>query len=177
MSEIATVKEHAVLTEQATLEIQRLLPGPVERIWDYLTRSELRRQWLVAGEMPMAVGAAFELVWRNDELSERRGPRPPEMREEERMSSRITELDPPHRLSFTWEGSGDVTIQLEPQGDEVLLTVTHRRVPDRDTLLSVSAGWHTHLDMLATRLAGGEPEPFWNTWSRLHREYGARMPG
>src|SRR5690606_11623284 len=110
------------------------------------------------------------------ELSERRGPRPPEMREEERMSSRITELDPPHRLSFTWDGSGDVTIQLEPQGAEVLLTVIHRRVPDRDTLLSVSAGWHTHLDMLATRLAGGEPEPFWNEWTRLHREYGARMP-
>src|SRR5690606_29161203 len=77
MSETTTAKEHAVLTEQATLEIQRLLPGPVERVWDYLTRSDLRREWLAAGDMPMAVGAGFELVWRNDELSKYPGARPP----------------------------------------------------------------------------------------------------
>ena len=57
------------------------------------------------------------------------------------MQSRITELDPPRRLAFTWEGSGDVSFELEPQGDEVLLTVIHRRLPDRDTLLrSAPAG-------------------------------------
>src|SRR5690349_732532 len=60
-----TPDSYGVLTEPATLTIQRLLPGPAERIWAYLTKSELRRQWLAAGEMEMKVGAAFELVWRN----------------------------------------------------------------------------------------------------------------
>ena len=34
------------LIEPTTLKIQRLLPGPVERIWAYLTDSELRRKWM-----------------------------------------------------------------------------------------------------------------------------------
>ena len=60
-----------MLIEPTTLKIQRLLPGPIERIWAYLTDSELRRKWLAAGEMEMKVGAPFEFVWRNDELNNR----------------------------------------------------------------------------------------------------------
>ena len=67
------------------------------------------------------------------------------------MQSRITELDPPRKLAFTWGNSGDVTFELEPRGESVLLTVTHRRLPDRSTMLKVSAGWHMHLDVLVAR--------------------------
>ena len=38
------------LIEPTTLKIQRLLPGPIERIWAYLTDSELRRKWMAAGD-------------------------------------------------------------------------------------------------------------------------------
>ena len=86
---------YGVLIEPATLKIERLLPGPIERIWAYLTESELRRKWLAAGEMEMKVGAPFELVWRNDELTDPPGQRPPGFGDERRMQSRITELDPP----------------------------------------------------------------------------------
>ena len=48
MNELATLDAYGVLTEPATLKIQRLLPGPVERVWAYLTESKLRRQWLAA---------------------------------------------------------------------------------------------------------------------------------
>jgi uncharacterized protein YndB with AHSA1/START domain len=92
------------------------------------------------------------------------------------MRSRITELDPPRKLAFAWEGSGDVTFELEPKGNEVLLTVIHRRLPDRATLLKVGAGWHMHLDVLVARTTGKEPEPFWDGWSRLRQEYDRRMP-
>ena len=47
---------YGVLTEPATVKIERILPGPIERVWAYLTESELRRQWLAAGEMEMKVG-------------------------------------------------------------------------------------------------------------------------
>ena len=92
------------------------------------------------------------------------------------MQSRITELDPPHTLAITWGRSGGVSFELEPRGNQVLLTVIHRRVPDRATLLNVSAGWHIHLDILAARAAGKEPESFWDGWSRLKKEYDRRMP-
>src|SRR5882672_5136611 len=141
MTERATQDAYGVLTEPTTLEIQRLLPGPIDRVWAYLTKSDLRRQWLAAGDMEMKVGAPVEFVWRNDELADSPGRRPAGFPEEQRMQCRITECDPPRKLAFTWQGSGDVSFELAPKGKEVLLTVTHRRLPDRPTLLKVAAGW------------------------------------
>jgi len=176
MSQRTTPDAYGVLTEPATLKIQRLLPGPITRVWAYLTESELRRQWLAAGEMEMKVGTPFELVWRNDELTNPPGQRPPGFGAEHRMQSRITELDPPRKIAFTWAGSGDVSFELEEKGDEVLLTVIHRRVPNRATLLRVGPGWHMHLDVLVARTGGKETEPFWDGWSRLEKEYERRLP-
>jgi uncharacterized protein YndB with AHSA1/START domain len=176
MTGLASLDAHGVLTEPATVEIRRLLPGPVERVWAYLTESELRRQWLAAGRMEMRVGPPVELVWRNDELNDPPSERPPGFPEEHRMQSRITELDPPRRLAIAWNGSGDVSFDLEPKGDEVLLTVVHRRLPDRATLLKVAAGWHVHLDILVARATGKAPGPFWDGWSRLRQDYDRRLP-
>ena len=176
MSASATPDAYGVLTEPATLKIQRLLPGPVERVWAYLTDGELRRQWLAAGAMQMKVGAPFEFVWRNDELTNPPGQRPPGFSAEHRMDSRIVQLEPLRTLSFTWSGSGEVTFELEPQGEQVLLTVTHRRLPDRKMMLSVSAGWHIHLDILLARLQSAEPAPFWDGWLGLKEQYERRIP-
>lgn len=176
MTDLATLDAYGVLTEPATLKIQRLLPGPIERVWAYLTESDLRRQWLAAGPMEMRVGASFEFVWRNDELSSPPGRRPAGFSEEHRMEGRITELDPPRKLAITWGSTGGVTFELEPRGNDVLLTVIHRRVTDRAILLKVSAGWHMHLDILVARVTGKEPQPFWDGWSRLQKEYEPRMP-
>ena len=91
------------------------------------------------------------------------------------MQSRITELEPLRKLTITWNGSGDVTFELEPK-ESVLLTVIHRRLPDRSTMLKVSAGWHMHLDVLVARASGEEPALFWDGWSRLQKEYDGRLP-
>lgn len=176
MSECATRTAYGVLIEPATLKIQRFLPGPIERVWAFLTESELRRKWLAAGEMEMKVGAAFELVWRNNELTDPPGDRPPGFGDEHRMQSRITELDPPRKLAITWNGSDDVSFELEPKGDRVLLTVIHRRLPDRKTMLMVGAGWHMHLDVLVARMTGAAPEPYWDGWTRLREEYDRLLP-
>ena len=176
MTDLATMDAHGVLTEPTTLKIQRRLPGPIERVWAYLTESDLRRQWLAAGEMEMRIGAPVELVWRNDELTHPPGARPAGFPEEHRMHSEITELDPPRRLAITWGSTGGVCFELAPEGDEVLLTVTHRRLPDRATLLNVSAGWHMHLDILVARASGRVPATFWDGWSRLKQEYDQRLP-
>ncbi len=176
MNDLAAPDAYGTLTEPATLRIQRLLPGPIERVWAYLTDSDLRRKWLASGEMDLKVGAPFELVWRNNELTNPPGARPDGFGDEHRMQSRITELDPPRRLSFTWGNSGDVTFELEPTGHKVLLTVIHRRLPDRGTMLMVGAGWHMHLDVLVARASGTESEPFWDGWLRLKQDYDRRLP-
>src|SRR5260370_1888431 len=66
--------------------------------------------------MEMRVGAPVELVWSNDELTNPPGQRPPGFSDEHRMQSRITELDPPRKLAIAWDGSGDVSFELEPKG-------------------------------------------------------------
>jgi uncharacterized protein YndB with AHSA1/START domain len=176
MTDLSTMNAYGVLIEPATMQIQRLLPGPIERIWAYLIDGELRRQWLAAGEMEMKVGAPFELVWRNDELTNPPGQKPAGFSDEHRMESRIVEVDPPRKLVFTWGTGGEVSFLLEPRGSEVLLTVIHRRLPDRAITLMVGAGWHMHLNILVARVTATEPEPYWDGWSRLRADYDRMLP-
>ena len=159
-----------------TLTIERRLPGTIERVWAYLTEGDLRRKWLAAGDMELKTGARFEFIWRNDELTLPPGQRPEGFAEELRMEGDITDLDPPCRLSITWGSTGGVTIELAAQGDHVLLKLVHKRLPDRDTLLLVGAGWHMHLDILRAILDGQTPPSFWDGWSRLRAEYDRRLP-
>ena len=176
MNALASRDDYGVLTEPATLTIRRRLPGPIERVWAYLTDSDLRRQWLAAGRMELEVGAPFEFVWRNDELTDPPGERPAGFAAEHRLQSRILACDPPHRLAFAWHDGGEVAMTLEPQGRDVLLTVTHRRLPERPTMLNVAAGWHAHLDLLVASATGAAKTPFWERWSRLRDEYERSLP-
>jgi uncharacterized protein YndB with AHSA1/START domain len=177
MTDLATVESHATLIEPDTLRIQRILPGPIERVFAYLTDGDLRRQWLAAGAMDKKVGALFTLTWRNDELSDVPSERPEGFGEEHSMESRVLEIDEPRKLAFAWGEQGKVTMELERKGDEVLLTLLHERLPaERSTRLNICAGWHTHLDVLAARVADRKAGPFWEDWSRTKQDYEGRFP-
>lgn len=173
-ADIGSVSGYCEQSADRTVSVRRLLPGPVERVWAYLTDSELRRQWLAAGDLPNKVGEAFELVWRNHELSDPAGRPPDGYPEENRLTSTLIEYDAPRRLAFTW-GSGDVVIDLEPRGQQVLLTLVHRGIADRNSLLSFSAGWHMHLDILGAKLTNSAALPFWSGFRRLFGEYEDRI--
>jgi uncharacterized protein YndB with AHSA1/START domain len=170
----AAIASYGEVIEPNTLRIKRRLPGTIDRVWAYLTESDLRRQWLASGTMEMKVGAPFELVWRNDEL-ENAGERPEGFDAVHSMESEITEIDPPHRLSYRFGNAGEVTFELERAGDEVLLTLTHRRLPGRDMMTKVAAGWHAHLDVLDAKLAGVAPKPFWDNMAGLKADYEQRI--
>jgi uncharacterized protein YndB with AHSA1/START domain len=67
-------------------------------------------------------------------------------------------VDPPHRVQFTWgmEGRGDfppecstVEVVLEAEGDDTVVTLTHRDLPDEDSRLSHERGWGELLGILA----------------------------
>lgn len=176
------MSEYGVVTEGNGLRFERLLPGPVERVWRYLTDSELRGTWLASGEMELRTGGRVEHVFRNSELTEDDDPPPPKYagEAEARLEGRITMCDPPHRLAYTWpEASGpdsEVTFELIPRGENVLLVLTHRRLGTRDNMVSVAGGWHTHLGLLAARLSEQTPAGFWATYTRLEDEYEQRIP-
>ena len=55
MNDHAKVGDYGALSEPATLTIQRMLPGPIERVWAYLTESDLRSKWLASGDMELKV--------------------------------------------------------------------------------------------------------------------------
>ncbi|MBK8197892.1 MAG: SRPBCC family protein [Acidobacteria bacterium] len=176
MTKLAASSAYGTLVEPTVLKLERLLPGPPERVWDYLTKSDLRRQWLASGDMDLTPGAEFEFVWRNDELTNPPGKRPDGMGAENRMTCKVLDVDPPRRLFISWGVQSDVLFELTAKGAGTLLTITHRRAPNRDVLLSVSAGWHAHVDVLEARLAGTDPAPHWDNWVKLRAEYDQRFP-
>lgn len=47
------MNDYGMIIEPGTLRIQRLLPGPIERVWAYLTESDKRATWLAAGAMKL----------------------------------------------------------------------------------------------------------------------------
>jgi len=176
MTHIDTTSAFGELIEPATVRLERMLPGPIERVWDYLTLSDLRRQWLASGDMDLRVGGKVDLTWRNADLTDHHEEPPEGVQAVHHQESTVIRIDPPRLLSFGWAGGSDVTFELEPQGDEVKLTVTHRRARDRSQLLGLSAGWHAHLDVLVARLEGREVPPFWASWARLRADYDQRLP-
>jgi uncharacterized protein YndB with AHSA1/START domain len=95
-------------------------------------------------------------------------------------SGRVTRCEPPHLLSFTWgDEQGDeseVTFELSSRDKEVLMVLTHRRLPNRKEMVGVASGWHVHVGVLIDQLNGREPQPFWSTLERLEAEYDKRLP-
>ncbi|MFI8416354.1 SRPBCC family protein [Serratia sp. NPDC078593] len=177
------MNDYGMMIETGTLRIQRLLPGPIERVWAYLTESDKRATWLAAGDMELEVGAPLALVFHNAELAGKNEPPPPEFKKFSGSVTnlgRITCLFPPRVLSFTWEEQensrpSEVTFELTEQGENVLLTVTHRRLANRDQMLSVAGGWHTHLDILVDRLHDQPARPFWATLVRVQEAYRSKL--
>ena len=173
---------YATVIAPLTVRIERTLPGPIERVWAYLTEPEKRRQWLAAGDMELKEGGSVEHVFRNSELTGHDGAPPPKYAAhagESRMHGRITACEPPRLLAYDW-GEGDaashVRFELSPHGDAVQLILVHSRLPNRDEMLSVAGGWHAHLGILLDRLEGREPEGFWPTHTRLEAEYEKLIP-
>jgi uncharacterized protein YndB with AHSA1/START domain len=171
------MEDYGSVTEAGTLRIERLLPGPIERIWAWLTEPEKRAKWLAGGPMDLFVGGRAELRFHHADLSAEKTP-PEKFRKMEgghTLKCRITACDPPRLLAYTWgEDWGEVTFELTPRGKQALLVVTHRRL-DPKGMASVAAGWHTHLSILSARLEEREPSGFWSTYTRLETAYAQRL--
>lgn len=167
------------------IRFQRLLPGPAERVWSYLVDSEKRARWMARGPLDPRAGGKLRFEFHNSKLSAPGDPIPAKYQEDCQdgcgFSGTVLRFEPPRLLSHTWDepdgSSSEVTYELTPQGREVLLVLTHRKLGDnRDFQVSVGAGWHTHLALLVAELGGTAKPSFWSTHTALERDYAKLVP-
>jgi uncharacterized protein YndB with AHSA1/START domain len=135
-----------------TVRFERLLPGPIGRVWDFLTESENLRSWLGETEIELRVGGKIIVRLAADDV----------------MHGTITRCEPPRILAYTWgtgragereEDRSILMFELEEREERVLLVLTHRRLKT-ETLSEYGAGWDTHLGILMARLNNEEPRKF-----------------
>lgn len=173
------MKAPVTLVEPGTVRLERLLPGPVERVWAYLTESKKRATWFAGGEFDLRVGGRIELRFDHANLSSDKIP--PEKHRNMGtpvFGGVVTRLEPMKVLAYTWKwdsGDTEVTFELAPRGKDTLLVIVHRRIGERGKVISVMSGWDTHTGILADVLNGVEPRPFWTTHSRLEKEYASAV--
>jgi uncharacterized protein YndB with AHSA1/START domain len=173
------MKKLGEIIAPGTIRFERILPGPIERVWSYLTDSEKRGQWLAKGKMELRVGGKVELHFFHADLSPIQEPIPEKYKDMEnggKMEGEITQIEPPYLLSYTWgEASGEasvVSFELKQEENQVKLTLTHRRLgDDSDLMISVASGWHTHLGILMDNLRGKQPKGFWEVHNQMEVKY------
>lgn len=127
----------------------RILPGPIERVWSFITEPEHLPAWFGA----------------ESSIEPRQGGRVSLMGGH--IRGVVTQWQPPKKLVYTWNvfGPDDAadavsaypesypTFELETAGSDVTLRFTHFPVLERFVPQN-AMGWHTMLDILSAGLRG-----------------------
>jgi uncharacterized protein YndB with AHSA1/START domain len=148
------------------VQFERILPGPIERVWEFLTDTKQLPGWFGEGTIEPRPGGAVSLMGGH-------------------VRGIVTQWQSPRRLAYTRNvfNPGDaeshypesyLTIALKPRGSDVVLTLTHLPVLDRFEKQN-AMGWHTFLDMLATAMRGEPPEPRQAYMQRNAARYGVDL--
>ena len=62
-------EQHGKFTGPGEVRLVRTLPGPIERIWEYLTDPEKRARWFAGGPMEPKKGGKMELFFLHKNLA------------------------------------------------------------------------------------------------------------
>ena len=164
------------VVEPGTVKLERLLPGPIERVWAYITESDKRAKWLCAGEFEARVGAKVTFQFDHSQLpgDDEAPAKYKDMDKKPPTHGVVTRVEPLRLLAHTWvwdSGETKVTYELTPKGKDVLLTVVHRRLTGTELVRGVLGGWDVHTGILEDLLRGVAPRPFWSTHNKLEPQY------
>src|SRR5579872_126540 len=155
-----------VFKRVAMVEFERTLPGPIERVWEFLTDTAKLPGWFGEGSIEPRPGGAVTLMG-------------------EHFRGIVTQWKPPHRLVYSINvlAHGEtesqypesyLSLELTPHGREVALRLKHLPVLDRFEKQN-AMGWHTFLDMLAAALTGEAAQPRMVHMQRNAARYGVDL--
>ncbi len=134
---------YGVMAAADAIRFERRLPGSPDRVWSQLVRSEPRATWLAAGPCDPWIGGRLELHFARADASATKGTTPSRFADpahDHVVPGRVTRYESERRLAFTWGDVGEVTFELAPEAGTTRLTVTHRGLADRGTLVDVASG-------------------------------------
>ena len=137
------------------LRFERTLDHSVERVWRAISDpAELERWFPAAADWTPATGEIFEAYGGSGE---------------------VTEVDAPHRLSWTFAGDR-YSFELAAEEGGCRLIFTHV-FDDRSLAAQTAAGWETYLSRLEPHLAGGHlsEADAHQPWEELHERYAERF--
>ena len=164
MTEAATTAAPVQRLGRDSIQLERLLDAPVEKVWRYLTEAELRQQWFMGGT-DARPGGEFDLKVDHDRLSDEEAPYPENYAEFKGTvwSERVLRFEPPRLLETTFQGgkNGTVTYELASEGDKTRLVLTHSGIVSPVGAQDFGSGWNSHLTVLQERLAGRSVRNFW----------------
>ncbi len=171
--------DYAKFVAPMQLEIERILPGSCQRVWEYLTDPELRKQWFCAGATGQNPGEEFVMEFDHSRLSSQAPPEGSGCGNAVVMQGTIIAFEPPHKLAYRWPGMGDdesiVTIHLTQEGENTRLHLVHSKLSNPDFQKGASTGWHVHLDLLVDLMQDKPAWDFWVHFEKLKPEYDARI--
>ena len=170
MTDRATVRDGAI-------HIERLLPGPIERVWSYIVDPDKRALWFAGGAWDLHPGGEARVVFDHSKVSDEPIPEEWKGMEGNAPSGTITRVEAPRLLAYRADMGGapfEVTFELTAVGDEVILALTQAPVDDQGKA-AFGAGWHAYLDMLEDRLRGVKPRAFWTRFKGLMEQYATRF--
>jgi uncharacterized protein YndB with AHSA1/START domain len=155
------------IAHTGTIRFERRYPVSTERIWSYLTRPELLSTWLADCELELRVGGYVELHF--DAQTVGLG----HARSSPVISGVVTRCQPPDSLAFYWTDAmtiSNVIFELERRGSDVLLLLTHAKLP-RSVLPLCSASWHAHLQILEEQLQNRPSSSFRVVYQSVRPHY------
>jgi uncharacterized protein YndB with AHSA1/START domain len=167
-------------TAPDAIRLERLLDAPVEKVWRYLTKAELRQQWFMGGT-DARPDSEFDLVIDHDNLSTDKVPYPEgyDKFKGSVWTEKVLRFDPPKLLKTTFQGgkNGVVTYELFPVGGRTRLVVTHSGIQSPVGFQDFGSGWNSHLAVLEERLAGRSVKNFWELHAKSREEVRKALEG
>ena len=113
------MNKYGKLINPTTLQFERMLPGPIDRVWEHLVDDTKRALWFAGGPTDLVPNGKMELVFNNSHFSSVPDPTPEKYKEygDGYISfATIVEFNEPNLLVINWE-DGQVTFELEEQSE------------------------------------------------------------